>query len=95
MAKISVANDLKLSQIYWIMAMYELTDAKRTIANSRVSVDEAMIAMLTDKLFMIFTLFILLTFFHCCFFSFFYNILLPLYVQQLLVFENRQVIKKS
>ena len=58
-----VANDLKSSQIYWKMAMYELTDAQRTIANSRVSVDEAMIAMVTDKLFMIFTLFIPLIFY--------------------------------
>ena len=60
LVKILVANDLKSSQIYWKMAMYELTDAQRTIANSRVSVDEAMIAMVTDKLFRDFTLFILL-----------------------------------
>ena len=48
------------------MAKYELTDAQRTIANSRVSLDEAMIAMVTDKLFRIFTLFILLI----CYFLF-------------------------
>ena len=73
LAKILVTNDLKSSQIYWKMAMYELTDAQRTIANSRVSVDEAMIAMVTDKLFMIFTLFIPLIFYffdYCFFYSF-------------------------
>ena len=39
--------------------MFKLTDAQRTIANSRVNLDEAMIATVTDKMFRTFTLFIL------------------------------------
>ena len=40
------------------MGLFELTDAHRTIANSRVSLDETMIPMVTDKLFRIVRAFI-------------------------------------